>query len=113
MKLILENGFPSPWPESIPEDEAEGIATDAPGVRLILDGVVHFEWKYTITVEFKDLESYEAAKKITGWKPWGTELILEAPFSCAEGYEHPAILADVPYEEHPRTAYCGFILAED
>ena len=44
MKLILQNGFPSPWPEGISEDEAEGIATDAPGVRLTLDGVIHFEW---------------------------------------------------------------------
>lgn len=25
----------------------------------------------------------------------------------------PAIVANVPYEEHPKTAYCGFMLVAD
>jgi hypothetical protein len=113
MILTLQNGYPSPWPKDLLPSEADGYAEAAGGVRLTLHGVVHFEWKHTITVEFKDHESYEAAKAATGWKPWDAALILEAPFDCTEGYEHPAILADVPYEDAPRTAYCGFMLTED
>ena len=111
MKLVLQNGYPSPWPEMPDYDERFALA--APSVTLEIDGVVHFEWKHTITVEFKDRESYKAAKQTTGWQPWDSGLVLVAPSSAEEGYEHPAILADVPYEEHPRTAYCGFMLLGD
>ena len=112
MKLILQNGYPSPWPKEIEDEEGEGYAAAAAGVELKLEGVIHFEWKYTITVEFKDREAYEKAKAITGWKDWGGGLILEADTHAGEGYGHPAIVANVPYEEHPKTAYCGFILVE-
>ena len=112
MKLILQNGYPSPWPEGIEDEEGEGYAAAAFGVELRLEGVVHFEWKYTVTVEFKDRESYEKAQTITGWKRWSADdgLVLEAETNAGEGYGHPAIVANVPYEEHPKTAYCGFML---
>ena len=112
MKLILQNGYPSPWPKEIEDEEGEGYAAAAFGVELKLEGVVHFEWKYTVTVEFKDRESYEKAKAATGWTSWGGGLILEADTHAGEGYGHPAIVANVPYGEHPKTAYCGFILVE-
>ena len=110
MKLILQNGYPSPWPEGIEDEEGEGYAYAAPVVDLKLEGVVHFEWKHYLTVEFRDLEAYEKAKTITGWKKWGYGLVLEAETHAGEGYGHPAIVANVPYEEHPKTAYCGFML---
>ena len=113
MKLILQNGYPSPWPEGIEDEEGEGYAYAAPVVDLKLEGVVHFEWKHYLTVEFKDLEAYEKAKTITGWKKWGYGLVLEAETHAGEGYGHPAIVANVPYGEHPKTAYCGFMLMED
>lgn len=112
MKLILKNGYPSPWPKEIEDEEGEGYAAAAFGVELRLEGVVHFEWKYTVTVEFKDRESYEKAKAATGWTKW-EGLTLEAPVNALEGYGHPAIVAAVPYEQFPSTAYCGFILVED
>jgi hypothetical protein len=37
---------------------------------------------------------------------------LEAETHAGEGYGHPAIVANVPYGEYPKTAYCGFILVE-
>ena len=115
MKLILQNGYPSPWPEGIEDEEGEGYAAAAAGVGLTLEGVIHFEWKYTVTVEFKDRESYDKAQAITGWKRWSTDdgLVLAADTHAGEGYGHPAIVVNVPYEEHPKTAYCGFILMED
>ena len=111
MKLILQNGYPSPWPKEIEDEEGEGYAAAASGVGLTLEGVIHFEWKYTITVEFKDRESFDKAKAATGWTSW-SDLILEADTHAGEGYGHPAIVANVPYGEHPKTAYCGFILVE-
>ena len=112
MKLILQNGYPSPWPKEIEDEEGEGYAAAAPGVTLAIEGVIHFEWKYTITVEFRDPESYEKAKSLTGWTKW-EGLTLEVPVNALEGYGHPAIVAAVPYEQFPSTAYCGFILVGD
>lgn len=112
MKLILQNGYPSPWPKETEDEEGEGYAAAAPGVTLVIEGVVHFEWKYTITVEFRDPESYKKAKSLTGWTNW-EGLTLEAHVNALEGYGHPAIVAAVPYEQFPSTAYCGFILAGD
>ena len=112
MKLILQNGYPSPWPEEIKDEEGEGYSAAAAGVSLVIEGVVHFEWKYTITVEFRDLESYEKARSRTGWTNW-EGLTLEASVNVLEGYGHPAIVATVPYEHFPSTAYCGFMLVED
>ena len=111
MKLILQNGYPSPWFEvtGLGEKYAEAAA----GVSLTLEGVRHFQWLHTVTIEFKDFESYEKARNLTGWKCWGTDLVLEAETCADEGYGHPAIVANVPYGEHPKTAYCGFILVGD
>lgn len=115
MRLILQNGYPSPWPEGVEDEEGEGYAAAAAGVGLTLEGVIHFEWKYTVTVEFRDRESYDKAQAITGWKRWSADdgLVLEADTHAGEGYGHPAIVANVPYEEHPKTAYCGFMLVAD
>lgn len=108
MKLRLINGYPSPWPETPDYDERFALA--ASSVKLELEGVVHFEWLHTVTVEFADPDSYEKALSLTGWQPWGDGLVLEAASSAEEGYRHPAIICSVPYEDHPRTAYCGFML---
>ena len=110
MKLILQNGYPSPWFEVM--GLGERYAEAAAGVSLTLEGVIHFQWLHTVTVEFRDRESYNKARAITGWKDWGDGLVLEADTRAGEGYGHPAIVANVPYEEHPKTAYCGFILVE-
>lgn len=112
MKLILQNGYPSPWPEGIEDEEGEGYAKEAAGITLEIEGVRHFEWLHTVTIEFEDFESFEKARGQTGWKRWGTDLVLEADTHAGEGYGHPAIVANVPYEDHPKTAYCGFMLLE-
>ena len=112
MKLTLMNGYPSPYPVALSIDDADSFAEAAGGITLTIEGVRHFEWKHTVTIEFEDFESFEKARDQTGWKRWGTDLILEAETSPKEGYDHPAIVADVPYDNYPKTAYCGFILME-
>lgn len=104
MNLVLINGYPYPFPDGLPETEQEEISQAAAGVQLVLEGVTHFEWLHTVTVEFKDLLSFTNAKAATGWKDWSTtELVLEATTSAADGYGHPAIVVN-------DVAYCGFIL---
>ena len=111
MKLTLLNGYPSPWPE-VPSIDADSFAEAAGGVTLEIEGVRHFEWLHAVTIEFEDFESYEKAHSLTGWKRWGTDLVLEARTCADEGYGRPAIVANVPYKDHPKTAYCGFMLSE-
>lgn len=106
MKLILTNGYPHPYPPNLTEAEADEIADNAQGEVRVIDGVVHFEWKYDVTVEFATVQIAYMYQQELGWKRWGNDpLILEAPTSAADGYDHPAIIAD-------GIAYCGFILAE-
>lgn len=100
--LTLQNGYPSPYPEGLSEEEQEEISENV--VSLVIPGVVNFEWLHTVTVEFADQASYDAAKALTGWTVWDEKsLVLEAQTSAAEGYAHPAILAG-------DKAYCGFML---
>lgn len=106
MKLILTNGYPYPYPANLTDEEAEVIAEMAQGVQRVIEGVVHFEWTHTVTVEFQHLQTAYMYERGLGWKQWGNDpLILEAPTSAADGYDHPAIIAD-------GIAYCGFILTE-
>lgn len=112
MKLILMNGYPSPYPVAPSIDGAGNFVEAAGGITLTIEGVRHFDWLHTVTVEFEDFESFEKARGQTGWKRWDTDLVLEAETNPEEGYAHPAIVANVPYDNHPKTAYCGFILME-
>lgn len=107
MRLILTHGYPYPFPESLSEAEEETISANASNVRLELEGVVHFEWLHTITVQFASREEADCARSVAGWEWWDeASHILEAPSNVDEGYNHPAILA----ENH---AYCGFQLVAD
>jgi len=101
MKLILQNGYPYPCPaEGTPDDY------DARDYELILDDVCHFEWKHTVTVEFKSHDAAHAARELTSWRWWDNDgLILEAAIDEQDGYAHPAICTK-------DMAYCGFILKE-
>lgn len=98
--LTLQNGYPSPYPEGLTDEESDEIADNVTSLDIV--GVVAFQWLHTITIEFADQASYDAAKALTGWTPW-SPLVLEAQSSAAEGYAHPAILAG-------DKAYCGFML---
>ena len=110
MKLRLSNRYPFPYPANVSEAEGERISSDAGNHELILSGVKHFEIKHTVTVEFKDLKSYEAAEKATGWKVWGTsdsDLILEAQVSGPDGYgPFPAIVTG-------EYAWCGMVITPE
>lgn len=110
MNLRLSNRYPFPYPADVSEAEAERISSDAGNHELILSGVKHYETKHTVTVEFKDLKSYEAAEAATGWKVWGTsdsDLILEAQVSAADGYgPFPAIVAG-------GYTWCGIVLTPE
>ena len=106
-------------PAQVESGEDSPYNVEAQGVTLELAGVVHFEWKHCVTVEFADRDTYDKAKRLTGWEAYDEdELILEAPTKSDEGYDHPAIIAQVPYELEegygegtaPSTAYCGFYL---
>ncbi|HRO59376.1 MAG TPA: hypothetical protein PKZ27_02990 [Rhodocyclaceae bacterium] len=103
MRLRLTNGYPYPYPEGLSSEEQEAISEAAGSKQLVLDGVVHFEWLHTVTVEFALLHALDRAIETTGWKSWNGAWVLEAPVSAADGYGHPAIIAG-------DTAYCGFIL---
>jgi hypothetical protein len=104
MKLILTHGYPYPYP--FPDGfDAEEEGYDCRSYSLEIEGVVHFEWVHTVTVEFAHYGAYEAAKELTKWEPWGDGPILEAATSGPDGYDHPAIVVG-------DKAYCGFILRD-
>jgi hypothetical protein len=105
MLLTLQNGYPFPYPTDLSDAEQDDIADEAAGYSVDIPGVVHFEWKHTVTVEFDGLLSANAARDATGWETWGNDpKILEAKTSAADGYGHPAIIIGP-------TAYCGFMLS--
>lgn len=102
MILHLDQGYPKPFPTN--PIEAEAATNDAPNHTIQLDGVVHFEWKHTVTVQFDTAEHATVAQLKTGWRTWyGPDFILEAETSPEDGYAHPAIVA-------AGKAYCGFRL---
>lgn len=102
MKLHLLNGYPFPFPTSISERASDEIADAASGVHLEIDGVTHFEWVHTVTIEFESRAACERAIELTGWNYWDEErMVLEAMTSAGDGYGHPAIVVR-------DKAYCGF-----
>jgi hypothetical protein len=105
MRLILQNGYPFPYPTGLSEAESDKISDAAMGKTFEINGIHHFEMKHTLTVEFVDQESYEISQELTGWKRW-CDHTLEATTSGPDGYGHPAIIVK-------DTAYCGFILKEE
>ena len=105
MRLRLTNGYPYPWPDHLPEAEQEAISLVAPGNQFRIEGVKHFEWLHTVTVEFEEDWQLFKARDATGWGIW-SDCILEAPTSASDGYDHPAIIVG-------NMAYCGFILEND
>lgn len=108
MKLLMTNHYPFPYPENVSVEGGERISNEATDRDLRLDGVIHFEMKHTVTIEFESASAMQAAQEKTGWKPWGTDgHILEAPVSAADGYgPFPAIIAN-------NEAWCGYILKSD
>jgi hypothetical protein len=107
MKLILTNGYPYPYPKDATDDRQLELCEQAPGNTLQIPGVVNFEWKHTVTVQFADSERCELAREFTGWESWSeSPPTLEARTSAGDGYDHPAIIAG-------DMAYCGFMLLND
>lgn len=105
MKLILQNGYPYPFPEGF-DVEKEGY--DCREFSVEIEGVIHFEWKYELTIEFKTYAQAKQYSEQLGWPFWTDDrslAILSAPYSEADGYEAPAIIVG-------DKAYCGFILME-
>jgi hypothetical protein len=102
LTLILGDGYPFPYPSD--PDEQEEANHDAPNHMLTLSGVVQFEWRFTVTVQFADPVSFQAAKELTGWNVWEeSDFILEANTSRGDGREFPAIVVG-------DRAYCQIIL---
>lgn len=102
MKLHLINGYPYPFPSHLPQEELDTINSDSESRTMTIDGVTHFEWLHTVTVEFDTWGSCNTAQNLTGWKSWSYR-VLEAKTSSSDGYGHPAIVVG-------NTAYCGFFL---
>ena len=100
MELILTNGYPLIFPET--QDDLNNY--DAREYFIKIPGVIHFEWKYELTVEFADHRALKKAQEITGWPVYQAN-ILTAPYDDKDGYEAPAIIVK-------DKAYCGFILHE-
>ncbi|RRD55754.1 hypothetical protein EII20_13850 [Comamonadaceae bacterium OH2545_COT-014] len=97
MKLVLENGYPLIEPPGFDLD-----AYDCLEHRVVIEGVCHFEWKHTLTVEFETLQACHHAQQLSGWKPWSYK-VLEAEINPDAGYGHPAIV-------YGDKAFCGFML---
>jgi hypothetical protein len=110
MKLILTNRYPFPYPENISEEHGDRLSNEATEYDLTIDGVIHFQWLHTLTVEFADEGAMAEAKERTGWEVWGSDpkrFILEAKTSRQDGYDnHPAIVVR-------NEAWCGAILKSD
>lgn len=102
MRLILQNGYPHPYPERLSDAAMIALAEDASNHTLILDGVTHLQWLHTFTVEFDAATTFAEAQRATGWRQWAPR-VLEAPVSAADGLAHPAIVA-------AERAYGGFIV---
>lgn len=107
MKLRLTHSYPFPYPMDATEEQQEELTSLACRSVLELDGVVAYEQVHTLTVEFDSYEAMQAAQEATGWALWGScGYVLEAKVSSADGYEHPAIIAD-------NKAWCGYQLRAD
>lgn len=110
MKLILTNRYPFPFPPDLTAEEQETVSNNATDHDLTLDGVIHFQWLHTLTVEFKDEGHLAEAVERTGWKPWGDDkdrFILEAATSRLDGYDsHPAVIVR-------NEAWCGAMIVAD
>ncbi|MFN5745590.1 MAG: hypothetical protein ACK443_05825 [Methylococcaceae bacterium] len=104
MHLQLMNEYPYPWVEPSDPDADPCLNRTGP----VIPDVIQFEWLHTLTVEFKDQKAFDDAREFTGWKRWGSKLILEAETSAEDGYDHPAIV--LPAQGR---AYCGFYLIPD
>lgn len=100
MKLILQNGYPYPLPPDFDSDQY-----DARSHHIEIDGVIHFEWKHTLTVEFETDIRASRVHLHSEWEVWNHNT-LEARISVADGYNHPAII-------YGDKAYCGFILVPE
>lgn len=103
MSLILQNGYPYPYPEGITDEQADQYADEAMSHTLEIHGVKCFEWKHELTIEFVDYESFCRALDVTGWAHYD-HIVLSAPYSAKDGYNHPAIIVG-------DKAYCGFIVS--
>lgn len=117
MRLILQNGYPCPWPKDAVGRDPDEYVEQAADVTLTLVGVTHVQWLHALTIEFEGPDAAHKAAQLTGWKPWSIwgecDNTLEAEMSPEEGYAHPAIVTTQAYDGSPKTAYCGFILVND
>lgn len=104
MRLTLQNGYPYPLPPGFDFDAHN------PHVHFVgFDGVRHFEWLHTLTIEFDTQEGARQAIESSGgaWTWWAEDInAVEAQTSAEDGYGHPAII-------YNGMAYCGFILRDE
>lgn len=102
MKLILENGYPFPFPEAFDSD-----AYECREFSVTLKDIHSVEWLHDFTVKFNSEEAAVLAKELTGWvyMTRSNKFILLARTSADDGYNHPAIVVK-------DKAYCGFILTD-
>ena len=105
MILLLAAGRPYPVAHDLTDEESDHISENPSSLEL--HGVVLLEWKFELTVEFRDFAAFELAKALTGWPVYdGSYKILSATYDTDEGYEAPAIIAG-------RHAYGSFVLIEE
>lgn len=104
LDMVLGDGYPYPYPRTLPEDEQEELNQTVSPEGLRLRGVSSFEWRFTFTVQFVSREAFDAAKAATGWSVYDDRgLILEASTSRTDGREFPAIIVG-------GTAYCRLFM---
>lgn len=67
MRLRLTNGYPYPYPLDATAEENDAFSEAAGGTQLRLEGVKHFEWLHTVTVEFNTPADFKTAEAATNW----------------------------------------------
>ncbi|MFG1227126.1 hypothetical protein [Xanthobacter wiegelii] len=105
--LILGDGYPYPYPEGLTEQEQDDLAASLAVEDMRLKGVVSVEWRFELTIEFVDRESYDAAKATTGWEAWDEgALLLSATLEGREGR------GDIPALIVGDKAYCRWMIVK-
>lgn len=116
MKLILTHGYPYPYPADATTALTDLIGESAGDFRMELEGVVMVQFMHTVTVEFKDQASFDAAQKATGWAEW-SPLVLEAQYVDVNGGYGSGVEIIVPAREFDgavsatSTSFCNLMLS--
>jgi hypothetical protein len=116
MKIILSRRYPIPYPSNLSVLSHDMLAVQAASQSLEIKGVITFEWKRTILIEFASEEHADVVRQITGWAYFKDDLqttrlnnILEVKTSCIEAIPLPPAWL----EGNGKFGWCGMHIVND